>query len=312
MDHQLILLFIVLAGLSVFGVNPAAGQNPATTSHAPAKVEPTRRHYPYGSDPLQYFNFWKAPSDKPTPVLVRIHGGGWHDAGPDETFERTLLDRGISVASIEYRLLPNVNVPVPLLDAARAIQTLRSKAEEWGLDRRRFFYEGTSAGACTSLWLAMHDDLADPASADPVARESTKPVGVLAHSAQTCIDPMVLREWTGNDVILRHRMILHALGHATVEQVLADYEKNRAIYREYSAINHVDSSDPPVYLQVRSDMSLPPRETGHAIHHPIHSLKLKEKLDAAGVQCLLDGVGEKPKLSPTAFMLEKLTGSAAR
>ena len=30
---------------------------------------------------------------------------------------------------------------------------------------------GGSAGACTSLWLAFHDDLADPSSPDPAARE---------------------------------------------------------------------------------------------------------------------------------------------
>jgi hypothetical protein len=31
----------------------------------------------------------------------------------------------------------------------------------------------STAGACTSLWLAFHDDLADANTPDPIAREST-------------------------------------------------------------------------------------------------------------------------------------------
>jgi len=62
----------------------------------------------------------------------------------------------------------------PLGDAARALQFVRSKAAEWNIDKTRIGATGGSAGACSSLWLAFHDDLADPKSSDPVARESTR------------------------------------------------------------------------------------------------------------------------------------------
>ena len=42
---------------------------------------------------------------------------------------------------------------------------------EFNLDKARVAAMGGSAGAGTSLWLAFHDDLADPASPDPVLRE---------------------------------------------------------------------------------------------------------------------------------------------
>ena len=106
-------------------------------------------------------------------------GGG----GDKKTNPRAFLDKGISVAAINYRYTQNgvedkVEPPVkaPLGDAARALQFVRSKAAEWNLDKQRIGATGGSAGACTSLWLAFHDDMADPKSDDPVARESTRPL----------------------------------------------------------------------------------------------------------------------------------------
>ncbi len=57
---------------------------------------------------------------------------------------------------------------------------------------------GGSAGACTSLWLAFHDDLADPKSDDPVARESTRLTCAAVTGAQTSLDPKQVREWIVN------------------------------------------------------------------------------------------------------------------
>ena len=120
--------------------------------------------------------------DKPTPLVLLIHGGGWK--GGDKTGYGTkdiqpYLDAGISVAALNYRFIDQameqkVEPPVKacLHDAARALQTIRSKAKEWNLDPTRVGATGGSAGACTSLWLALHDDLADPKSSDPIARQS--------------------------------------------------------------------------------------------------------------------------------------------
>jgi acetyl esterase/lipase len=61
-----------------------------------------------------------------------------------------------------------------MLDGGRAVQFARSKAKEWNIDKARIAATGGSAGAGISLWLAFRDDLADPKSDDPVARESTR------------------------------------------------------------------------------------------------------------------------------------------
>jgi hypothetical protein len=159
---------------------------------------------PYGSHPRQVLDFYQATSNKPTPVVFYIHGGGWQN-GDKKTNPKPFLDQGISVVAINYRYVrngveDNVEPPVsaPLEDAARALQFVRSKAAEWNLDKTRIGAPGGSAGGCSSLWLAFHDDMADPASDDPVARESTRLYCAAVNGAQVSLDPQELREWLPN------------------------------------------------------------------------------------------------------------------
>ena len=162
---------------------------------------------PYGTHERQVLDFFKADSKSgPPPLVVHIHGGGWVNGDKvGVTDLKKYLDRGISVASINYRFVTQgqeagVKPPVkwPLEDAARAVQFLRSKAAEWNIDKTRVGATGSSAGACSSLWLAFHDDMARPDGADPVARESTRLTAAAVVGAQTSLDPAQLREWMPN------------------------------------------------------------------------------------------------------------------
>jgi len=84
---------------------------------------------------------WKAKSDKPTPLVIFIHGGGDVE-GRDNNSILTqfpldqLLQARISCASIDYRKQVNGKFlpPHPFLDSARAVQFLRFKAKEFNLD----------------------------------------------------------------------------------------------------------------------------------------------------------------------------------
>src|SRR4029079_8220529 len=135
---------------------------------------------PSGKHARQVLDFYPAKSDKPTPVVFYIHGGGWQGGDKKTIDPKPFNAKGISAVAINYRYVKHgvedkVEPPVkaPLHDAARALQFVRSKATEWNLDKTRIGATGGSAGACSSLWLAFHDDMADPKSDDPIAREST-------------------------------------------------------------------------------------------------------------------------------------------
>ncbi len=251
---------------------------------------PTLSGIRYGKHERQVLDFWKAQSDKPTPLVFVIHGGGWM-GGSKERLSRfadaaALLDVGISVAAINYRYVSQgkadgVKPPVkaPLHDAARALQFVRSKAAEWNLDTKRIGATGGSAGACSSLWLAFHDDLADPKSKDPVARESTRLWCAAVNGAQTTLDPKQMKEWTPNS-----RYGGHAFGKANFAEFLAERESILPWIAEYSPYALVSADDPPVWLFYKAPPAL-----GKAQKDPTHTsnfgVKLQERCKEIGTRC---------------------------
>src|SRR5204862_7913333 len=83
--------------------------------------EPKRLlNVPYGTHPRQVLDFYQARSDRPTPVVFYIHGGGWQ-AGDKRINPGPFLGKGISVVAINYRyvkqgveekIAPPVKAPV--------------------------------------------------------------------------------------------------------------------------------------------------------------------------------------------------------
>jgi acetyl esterase/lipase len=269
---------------------PATAQD--KKKQPPKGPPPTVAALAYGKHPRQVLDFWQAKSEKPTPLVLYIHGGGWQggDKSSGNGAVQAYLDAGISVASINYRYTKNgaedgVMPPVkaPLEDAARALQTIRSKAKEWNLDKVRIGATGGSAGACSSLWLAFHDDMADPKSSDPIARESTRLYCAAVNGAQTTLDPKDLKEWLPN-----YSYGAHAFGLKDFKELDAKRESVLKWIKEYSPMEHVTKDDPPIGLFYTGAKdakvgAIHPDPT----HSPVMGMKLAEKLKSVGVDVVL-------------------------
>jgi arylformamidase len=258
---------------------------------------PSHENVSYGPHKSNVLDIWIAKGNGPRPLHVYIHGGGWIGGDKSRKGEPQNLwrSKGISYAAINYRHTLQASLPAPVHDAARAIQFLRSKAKEWNIDKNRICLSGGSAGACTSMWLLCHNDLADPLAEDPVLQESTRVSGAAISGGQTSIDPKQIKSWLG-PMVLQHRMINMAVGEPTIEGALKNYAKHKPLYVEFSAYNHVSKDDPPLFMKYGGDMTLPSKSAGHGIHHPVYGVKMKEKADRVGMEChLLIGDGSVSK-----------------
>jgi arylsulfatase len=289
----------------------AAAQRAQPAENPAAKFPPpTLADVPYGPHPKQVMHLWRpaaAMPERPVPLVFFIHGGGWQGG---DRFSRlaevlpAMVDAGVAVVSVEYRfikeaLADGIDPPVraPLLDAARALQTVRHRAAEWGIDPRRIAACGSSAGACSSLWLAFHDDLADPASDDPVARQSTRLLTAAVIGAQTTLDPVVMKAWIPNSTYGGHAFGI-VKGENGVRNPFATFlaARDRLLpeIEKYSPSALVSADDPPVYLVYAA-----PPEPRQAVKDPTHAASfgvlLKERLDALGVGCELAYPGSEAR-----------------
>lgn len=276
----------------------SGGDAPATA----VPVMPTAANVAYGTHDRQVLDFYQATSDKPTPVVFFIHGGGW-GANSKENVHKLidvprLLKQGISVAAINYRYVHHahaagVKPPVkwPLEDAARALQFVRTKADAWNIDKQRIGACGGSAGACSSLWLALHDDMAQPSSTDPVSRESTRLYCAAVIGAQTSLDPQQMREWMPNAVYGGHAFGFRDTFPKTAADKAAEFQRflearetMLPFIREYSPIEHASADDPPLWLSFSDQRAL---ARGDRPDDPTHSVlfgrMLEERLKPLGV-----------------------------
>jgi acetyl esterase/lipase len=313
---KLTLSLLLLTSLSF------AAETPAKKAEAPAKKAPAKKVYPqnppktvadfkYGPHERNVLDFWQAKSDKPTPLLFYIHGGGWMGGDKAGIAVEPFLKEGISVVSINYRYISQAQeveppVKAPLHDAALALQTVRSKAAEWNIDKTRIGASGGSAGACSSLWLAFHPDMADPKSSDPIAHESTRLFCAAVNGAQTTLDPQQMKEWTPNSSYGGHAF-LPGKERPKFDVFLAAREKILPWIAEYSPYALVSSDDPPVYLSFAAPPAL-----GQVQKDPTHTanfgVKLQEHCKANGVACALfyPGVTDVKAKSTTEYLIAKL------
>jgi len=196
--------------------------------------------------------------------------------------QKLCLDSGISFAAANYRLSQHALYPAQMHDSARAIQFIRGKAGEWNIDPTRIAAHGGSAGSGISLWLAFHDDLADPNSDDPIARQSTRLVCAVALGMQSTYDPREIKEVVPgkayNHPALR---LLHGLPEdwdwdtADIDEALS------AKLKDSSPITHLTKDDPPAFL-----FHYKRAEKAGDIHHPNFGRHLKKAMDELGIECI--------------------------
>jgi acetyl esterase/lipase len=307
MKQNLRALLWITALLPLTGIAQKADKR----TEAAGKPTPDLANEHYGPHERNVLDLWKAKSDKPTPLVVYIHGGGFR-AGSKESINVAMLNgllaKGISVMAINYRFSPEVTFPAHYMDSARSIQYARAHAKEWNIDPTRVGATGGSAGAGTSLWIGFHGDMADPKNSDPVLRESTRLSGMAVYGAQSTYDPFVIKEWVG-EAASKHPALEGFYG---IKPENFDTPAAREMFTKAAAITYLTKDDPPVYAFYSDPRALPPPDAkpGAGIHHINFGLKLKEQMDKLGIECTIRHADEKtnPTEETVDFFVKHLSG----
>jgi len=285
------------------------------TAAVSEKLEPTIRDVAYGPHERNVLDFWRAESETPAPLVIYIHGGGFQSGSKEGASGKDInkcLENGVSFVSINYPFYRDVPLVEILRDnIARAVQFTRYRADDWNIDGEKIAVYGESAGAGSSLWLAFHDDLADPESGDPVLRESTRvsAAGGLATQAtydflrwpevfDGVIDRRTMKMWQ----MMMARWILD-MYHAGSGKMVRS-QKFAGVRREMDMLSMMDGEDPPVFLRTLESRGV----GGDLLHHPRHAEVVKERCGEVGIECLLilDETPEEERIGVIDFFFQQL------
>ncbi|WP_229822107.1 alpha/beta hydrolase [Novosphingobium arvoryzae] len=118
---------------------------------------------PTGPHPAQRLEVIAPDQPGPHPVVVFIHGGGWHSGIPGDYHfvGRTLARAGYLVVLPGYRLGADGRYPAMLEDSAAAVRWTMDNAARLGGDPGRVFLMGHSAGAYNAVMLGLEQQWLD-------------------------------------------------------------------------------------------------------------------------------------------------------
>lgn len=346
-----LFLFVVCLGMvSCGGSGPGEEARPSLDlefTEPPIDLEGTAADFVqdlrYGGGERNFLDIYLPDCELPTALVIYVHGGGFTGGNKSAGHRnpgnvREFLDNCVAFATINYFLLKvpsqeegtdsiaaQGGVLSSLADAALALQFLRYYFDPLNLDPTRVAMYGASAGAGASLWMATHDDMADPDSTDPIKKESTRILAAGALATQSTYD---LLKWDqillpitqqfeealgGTDVptvaaaVGATNYMLTFLG---VPEVADIYTSANAEYRAaIDMLGMMDAGDAPLFVRNY--------DTGFDdllnlfLHTGLHALAVMDRADEVGLENVtyVEGAFERndpsgKKLVP--FLLEHL------
>jgi acetyl esterase/lipase len=195
------------------------------------------------------------PGARELPVMIYIHGGGWRTGDKKAVGSKPayFTERGYVFVSLNYRLVPAVDILTQLLDSANAIGWVKRNIAQHGGDPARLHLIGHSAGAHHVAILATNERILQKAG---VALGDLKSVVEL--DTQALDVPELMR---GSD----NALYLQAFG------------KDPAVWPQVSPRDNVakDKGIPPFFLVVAN-------ERGPKL---AQAAAFQKTLQAAGVRC---------------------------
>lgn len=212
---------------------------PLAISPADAAVTADVPYATVDGEPLR-LDLYQPDTGAKGPLLVFVHGGAW-EAGSKAGMPLTaLVERGYSIASIDFRPASKAPFPGQVHDIKAAIRFLRAQAPRFGYDASRIGILGVSSGG--HLAAAVGTSNGEPELEGALGEHRTESSDVQAIVSYFGASNLttILAQSTPFGVGIREPALKRLLG--------ALPKDAEAVARAASPVFHVDARDPPLLL----------------------------------------------------------------
>ncbi|WP_145076076.1 alpha/beta hydrolase [Aureliella helgolandensis] len=225
------ILAWLTCGLVAFSAQGSMGAEPAARELTYATVNGTA---------LRLDLYIPDGAEAKRPLIVWVHGGAWRSGDKADVPIRSLLKRGMAIASVNYRLSPQAMFPAQVHDIKAAIRYLRHHAADWNLDDRRFIIAGSSAGGHLAALVGVSHSVPELEGQVGQFREASSQVqGIISFYGASNLET-ILAQSTPHGLNVRIPALNLLLG--------GHPEEHPELARLASPVAHVTADDPPLWL----------------------------------------------------------------
>ncbi len=292
---------IILA--AVLGLGLQAQQPPMTAKQAqppPAqvpegvRVERDLEYAKVGDKKLLLDLYLPEKADRPLPVIIGIHGGGWAKGSRASGPGSWLARYGYAVAVINYRLSGEAIFPAQIEDCKSAVRWLRANAKKYHLDPERFGATGHSAGGHLTSLLATTGDIKEFDKGENV--EFSSRIQAAVPSAGPT-DFLQMDAHAPKGAKLKH----DAPNSPEARLIGGPIQENKDKVAKANPITYVTKDDPP-FLIVHGDQDpVVPVHQAQLLHEALQKAGIEVKLHPVKGAGHAVGGGELNKLIVTFF-----------
>lgn len=141
------MLFALMFCSTTISAAPTTQQNNNAPLPKGVRAERDIQYVPDG-DEAQRLDLYlpQQQSDRPLPIVVWIHGGGWSAGTKADCPAIFMVQRGYVAASVEYRFSQKARFPAQIQDCQAAIRWIRANSRKYNIDPEHIGVWGASAG----------------------------------------------------------------------------------------------------------------------------------------------------------------------
>ena len=189
--------------------------------------------------------------ERPVPVVVWVHGGGWR-GGTKDRINRSvpILDHGYGLVSVSYRLSGEAIFPAAIADVKAAFRWVRANAGRYGFDADRIGAWGSSAGGHLVALLGTAHEVSEW---DSLHEENA---GVSSRPDAVC-------NWFGPTDFLRMNDFPGRIDHDAADSPESKFigvpiQEHPTKVQRANPISYITADDPPMlHMHGEKDQSVP-------------------------------------------------------